>query len=153
MVVDKQNAVTLSASRSSRKAERFSCQRKCLVSANSAHRTETVENLHNLGQQVREQERSGWGYVGSFLTGLTTDKSLTCLKIKLQSASSSGSEKICPDCPWKTKMSCDRDGIMDDSRQAHTHLNIGNSLLWHFLLLLYVNYIVNLQNNVFSLMT
>lgn len=28
-----------------------------------------------------------------------TDKSLTYLNIKLQSASSSGSGKICPDCP------------------------------------------------------
>lgn len=54
--------------------------------------------------------RSHRGPIRCFLMGLEW-RQLT-LNVKLQSASSSGSGKICPDCPRKTKMLCDRAGIM-----------------------------------------
>lgn len=54
-----------------------------------------------------------WGFsFDSFCKG-TADKPVTCLSREFHSGTSSGSRKICSDASWNSKISRDKEGIID----------------------------------------
>lgn len=92
---------------------------KILGNSDVSERAVMIQHIKHMTFRIRGNR---WGQgsqglsVGPVMEAAVT--SLACLNIELQSASSSGSGKICPNCPRKTKTSCDREGIMDGSRHV-----------------------------------
>lgn len=120
---------------------------KILGNSDVSERAVMIQHIKHMTFRIRGKR---WGQgsqglsVGPVMEAAVT--SLACLNIELQSVSSSGSGKICPNCPWKTKMSCNREGIMDGTYSFRS---------WEFPAVAFpafYNYAVNLQNGIFNFM-